>query len=225
MKLAIAIVQSADSGRLSDALVTKGFRATRLSTVGGFLDEPNVTMLIGTEDEQLPELLTLIRANCQARRRYMNAAPMSVETAGMPLVTASPIEVEVGGAAVFITPVRYRFRLGQSGATIATGLSGPQAMLILAIVRPDESTGVTAALIKADYRFTRINSIGNFLRKGNTTLLIGVTAGHVDKLLNLIQSTCHTNVEPAPAKGRPYFFPVTAFVIDTMPVIIPPKQG
>ena len=142
MKLVITIVQSADSSRLSDALVAKGFRSTRLSTVGGFLDEPNVTMLIGTEDEQLPELLALIRANCQARRRYMNAAPMSVETAGMPLVTASPIEVEVGGAAVFITPVRYRFRLGQSGTEVATGLSGSQAMLILAIVHPDESAGV-----------------------------------------------------------------------------------
>jgi uncharacterized protein YaaQ len=218
MKLAIAIVQSADSGRLSDALVAKGFRSTRLSTVGGFLDEPNVTMLIGTEDEQLPELLTLIRTNCRARRRYMNAAPMSVETAGMPLVTASPIEVEVGGATVFITPVRGRFRLGLSGPQIATGLSGPQALLILAIVHPDEIAGVTMTLIKANYRFTRINSVGNFFRKGNTTLLIGVTAGHVDKVLNLMQSTCRGYADPAPAKGKPPSYAVTAFVIDTIPL-------
>src|SRR5512137_1564818 len=152
MKLVIAIVQSADSGKLTDALVATGFRCTRISTVGGFLDEPNVTMLIVTEDAQLDQLLALIRHNCQARRRYMNAAPMSVETVGMPVVTAAPIEVEVGGATVFVMPVRHIARLGTTGPIEPSGVSGQAGILMMAVVQPDDATPVVAALTKANYR-------------------------------------------------------------------------
>lgn len=217
MKLVVAIVQSADSGRLTEALVSKGFRSTRLSTVGGFLDEPNVTMLIGTEDEQVPALLDLIRHNCHARRRYMNAAPMSVESVGMPMVTAAPIEVEVGGAAVFMMPVRHFTRLGRSCQVEPSGLSGEQGVLMLAVVTVDDIPAVTAALIKANYRFTRINSIGSFLRKGNATLLLGIKASRVDEALQVIDTACRQRTAPAPVKAGLPSYSVTAFVMDLVP--------
>lgn len=213
MKLVIAIVQSADSGKLTDALVERGFRSTRINTVGGFLDEPNITMLIVTEDEQLPDLMDLIRHNCQARRRYMNAAPMSVETAGMPVVTAAPIEVEVGGATVFVLPLRHLARLGQTGQLAPSGLSGKTAMLMLAVVRAEEANDVIAALTRAGFRLTRLNSVGSFLKRGSATLLMGVRADYVDKALELIQKTCRQREEPNPAKSGMPMFTATAFII------------
>jgi len=218
MKLVIAIVQGADSGRLTDALVATRFRCTRINTVGGFLDEPNVTMLIVTEDERVSDMLTIIRQNCQARRRYMNAAPMSVETVGMPVVTAAPIEVEVGGAAVFILPVRHIARLGSSGPIPSSGLSGPHGVLMMAIVHAEDAPVVTAALLKAGYRLTRINSTGSFLKKGNATLLIGVTADHVDKALAIMQATCRQHAAPTPLKSGLPMYAVTAFILDMLPL-------
>ena len=218
MKLVVAIVQSADSGKLTDALVAKGFRCTRLNTVGGFLDEPNITMLIVTEDESLDSLLAIIRQNCRARRRYMNAAPMSVETVGMPIVTAAPIEVEVGGAAVFVLPVRHCARLGATDPAPSSGLTGADGVLMMAIVQADDANSVSAALCKEGFRLTRINTIGSFLKKGNATFLIGVQAGYVDKALDIMQTTCRQRIEPSPMKHGIPMYAVTAFVIDTLPL-------
>jgi len=217
-KLVIAIIQSADSGRLTDALVARGFRSTRINTVGGFLDEPNVTMLIGTEDEQLTELLGIIRQNCRARRRYMNAAPMSVETVGMPVVTAAPIEVEIGGATVFVLPVRHIARLGKTDPLPPSGISGPQGVLMVAVVQAEDVAALSATLIKAGYRFTRINSVGSFLKKGNATLLMGITADHLDKALNLMQACCRHRPEPTPVKSGLPSHTVTAFILDMLPL-------
>ncbi len=221
MKLVVAIIQSADSGKLIEALVSKGFRSTRLSTVGGFLDEPNVTMLIGTEDEQVPALLELIRQNCHARRRYMNASPMSVESVGMPMVTAAPIEVEVGGAAVFIMPVHHFTRLGPGCQVESSGMSGEMGVLMLTVVAVDDIPAVTAALIKANYRFTRINSVGSFLRKGNATLLLGIKASRVDEALRVIDTACRQRLAPAPVKAGLPTYSVTAFVLDLVPFQTP----
>jgi uncharacterized protein YaaQ len=218
MKLVIAIVQSADSGKLTDALVAQDFRCTRLNTVGGFLDEPNITMLVVTEDDQVDNLLTIIRQNCQARRRYMNAAPMSVETVGMPIVTAAPIEVEVGGAAVFVLPVLHFARLGATDPVPVSGMSGHQGVLLMAIVQADDANDVSAALVKEGYRLTRINTIGSFLRKGNATFLIGVQAGYVDKALDVMQEACRQRADPSPMKQGIPMYAITAFVLGTLPL-------
>jgi uncharacterized protein YaaQ len=219
MKLVITIVQSADCGRLTDTLVAKGFRSTRISTVGGFLDEPNVTMLIGTEDTQLPELLGLIRQNCHARRRFINASPMHVESVCAPMVTAAPIEVEVGGAAVFVVPVHHIARLGDPGAPAPCGLAGEQGVVILAIVQPAYLEAIGSALLSANYRFTRIASMGGFLKKGSSTLLIGVRGDRVDKVLQIMQMVCRSRAEqPASAKTGPAVHPVTAFIVDVVPI-------
>lgn len=221
MKLVVAIIQSADSGKLTDALVAKGFRCTRLNTVGGFLDEPNITMLIVTEDNALDNLLSIIRQNCRARRRYMNAAPMSVETVGMPIVTAAPIEVEVGGATVFVLPVRHFARLGATDPVPPSGLKGTDAVLMMAVVQADDANNVSAALCKEGFRLTRINTVGSFLKKGNATFLIGVHADFVDKALQIMHDTCRQRLGPSPLKQGIPMYAVTAFVLDTLPLPLP----
>ncbi|MBN1535108.1 MAG: cyclic-di-AMP receptor [Anaerolineales bacterium] len=56
--------------------------------------------------------------------------------------------------------------------------------MIIAIIRDEDNDQVTQALITSDYRVTRIASTGGFLRRGSTTLIIGV---HEERLEGAIQ--------------------------------------
>jgi uncharacterized protein YaaQ len=61
VKLVVAIVQDGDAGGVIDALVQAEFRSTRINTSGGFLKRGNATILVGVEDERVPDVLRLIR--------------------------------------------------------------------------------------------------------------------------------------------------------------------
>jgi uncharacterized protein YaaQ len=100
MKLILAIVQNEDAGGLTDALGRQGFRSTRINTAGGFLKESNATMLVGVEDVQVENVLDVIRENCHTRTQYLNPLPPVMEPGEfyMPY----PVEVQVGGATVFV---------------------------------------------------------------------------------------------------------------------------
>ena len=101
-KLLVAVVQDEDAPALSDAVVARGYRATRMNTVGGFLRKGNATILIGVSDRQIPELLSVIRQTCRTRMAFLSAT-YPVEMAEPFL--SEPIEVQVGGAVVFILDV------------------------------------------------------------------------------------------------------------------------
>jgi uncharacterized protein YaaQ len=103
MKLVISVINSDDTYALTDALVQVGFDATIISTTGGFLREGNTTLLIGVEEARIPHVLRIIRETCRTRTKYVTPyAPMvECEEGYMPL----PIEVQVGGAVVFIVDV------------------------------------------------------------------------------------------------------------------------
>jgi uncharacterized protein YaaQ len=109
MKLVAAIVHAEDAGALVDALLEKEYRATRLNSSGGFLKQGNATIIIGVEDDQVDAVLTLISANCHARKQFVNPMPPIMEPGEfyMPY----PVEVEVGGATVFVLPVERFERL------------------------------------------------------------------------------------------------------------------
>jgi uncharacterized protein YaaQ len=109
MKLVTAIVHSEDAHELVDALLEKEYRATRLNSSGGFLKQGNATILIGVEDDQVDAVLELISANCHARKQFVNPMPPIMEPGEfyMPY----PVEVEVGGATVFVLPVERFERL------------------------------------------------------------------------------------------------------------------
>jgi len=64
MKLITAIVRDTDNENITHALTVKGFRVTTIASTGGFLRRGQSTMLIGVDDEQVEEALTLIRENC-----------------------------------------------------------------------------------------------------------------------------------------------------------------
>ena len=103
MKLVVAVVQDQDSNRLSTALTKNNYRATKLANTGGFLRSGNTTFLIGTDDSLIPKLLEVIRENCRSREQMV--APVSPMGGNADSYIPYPVEVEVGGAIVFVLPI------------------------------------------------------------------------------------------------------------------------
>lgn len=103
MKLIIAVVQGEDAQKTVIALTDKGISSTRISSTGGFLQQGNVTLLIGVDDAQVQEALQIIRENCQERSRYLTPVPPLAEPGEF--FMAYPVEVQVGGATVWVVPV------------------------------------------------------------------------------------------------------------------------
>jgi len=64
MKLIIAIIKDRDALNVSDALVEREFRVTRIASTGGFLRHGNVTLLIGVDAEATDEVFDIIEKNC-----------------------------------------------------------------------------------------------------------------------------------------------------------------
>lgn len=102
MKLVIAIVSKEDSSALVQRLNKAGFMSTKLSTTGGFLRAGNVTLLIGTADERVDEVISVITDCCSKHSQIINSA--SVLNAEQ-YFTSLPVEVTVGGATVFVIDV------------------------------------------------------------------------------------------------------------------------
>lgn len=107
MKLILAVVQDQDSNRLLNVLMDHNFRVTKLASTGGFLKSGNTTFLIGTEDARVDKALQLIKDNCQSRDQLI--APVSPMGGSTDTYIPYPVEVEVGGATVFVLPVEQFF--------------------------------------------------------------------------------------------------------------------
>jgi uncharacterized protein YaaQ len=105
----VAIVLYEDAGPLFDALLEREHRATRLHSSGGFLKQSNATIVVGADDDRDDEVIDIVRENCTSRTQIVNPMPPIMEPGEffMPY----PLEVEVGGATVFVLPVERFERL------------------------------------------------------------------------------------------------------------------
>lgn len=63
--------------------------------------------------------------------------------------------------------------------------------LVVTILRDHDAGPVIDALIARDYRATRINTAGGFLKRGNATVLVGVQDEQVDDVIGTVQEVCH----------------------------------
>ncbi len=103
MKLILAIVNNEDVSRLTERLTEAGIRATRVASTGGFLRQGNTTFMMGVPAARVDEVLSIIRETCRRRTRYVN--PLPPAAMGEEFITTHPLEVEVGGAIVFVLPI------------------------------------------------------------------------------------------------------------------------
>ena len=97
MKLIIAMVQDEDSEAAVHTLNEHGYRVTKMATTGGFLRRGNTTLLIGVEDGQVDDVMGVLRQTCRRRTVFTT---LVTETPTM--LPSSVVEVEVGGATVFV---------------------------------------------------------------------------------------------------------------------------
>lgn len=101
MQAILAIIQTDDAQaaqeRLS-ALTLPSLNA--MTSQGSFLRQGNTTLWMAARDEQVPAVLEALRATCHRRTHYV---PVQLESAH--LASAFPVEVEIGGATVFIGPI------------------------------------------------------------------------------------------------------------------------
>ena len=62
--------------------------------------------------------------------------------------------------------------------------------LLIAIVQDADVNFLLDALTDKGYRVTKLATTGGFLKKGNTTLLIGVEEDKLDEVLAVIEKNC-----------------------------------
>ena len=103
MKLVLAIVQDDDALDLIEELNDKGFRVTKLATTGGFLKSGNTTLMIGVEIDKVDIVINIIEEVCTRRKQVVSTQPGLSGESGMYM--PFPLEVEVGGATVFVIDV------------------------------------------------------------------------------------------------------------------------
>jgi uncharacterized protein YaaQ len=104
MKLIIAVVQDQDSDRAIKAINDAGLRVTRVASTGGFFSVGNTTLLCGVNDIQVDSVIAILKSTCERRTRLIPAGPNIVESAAM---MGAFVEVEVGGATVFVLEVEH----------------------------------------------------------------------------------------------------------------------
>lgn len=101
MKLIVAIINKDDSNAVCQNLNKNKFSVTKLSTQGGFLLNGNITLLIGTEEENIENALSIIKEHSKRRTEIV---PVTAAY-GIGITNSYPIEVTVGGATIFILDV------------------------------------------------------------------------------------------------------------------------
>ncbi len=107
MKLILAIVSNDDSSAVSSALTKNGYQVTRLATTGGFLRAGNTTMICGCDDDKVDTAIDLIG---QESKRRTEVVP-STASYDIGRYASFPVEVQVGGATIFVLDVEKFMKL------------------------------------------------------------------------------------------------------------------
>lgn len=103
MKLVIAVIQDDYANDLTDVITEAGYGITKLATTGGFLKAGNTTLMIGVKKEEVDNVISIIKEVCK-RRNQVVTTPSPV-TGSTGIYVPYTIEVEVGGATVFVIDV------------------------------------------------------------------------------------------------------------------------
>ena len=59
--------------------------------------------------------------------------------------------------------------------------------LLIFVTESDRADSTVDALVEQGFRVTRLASTGGFLRKGNTTLLVGVEENLIDSAIEVVK--------------------------------------
>ena len=90
--------------------------------------------------------------------------------------------------------------------------------LVYAIVRNDNEDDVVSLLNQNHYSVTRLSTTGGFLKKGNTTLMIGAEDDKVEEVISIIKQECGQHQKLT--VNMPYISGTTMVNYATMPMTV-----
>lgn len=97
MKMVMVVVPSNTAEQVLDALVNSGHTATYAETRGGMLRQSQFSLFIAVEQDQLDQVLEIVRENCRTKVE-MSTRPSGKEGS----LVNSPLTADLGGAIAFI---------------------------------------------------------------------------------------------------------------------------
>ena len=101
MKMIMAIVNSDDANAVVQNLMKAHFSVTRLAASGGFLRAGNTTLIVGTEDNLVDKCIEVIGSEAKRRTEIVP----STASYDIGRYASFPVEVQVGGATIFVLDV------------------------------------------------------------------------------------------------------------------------
>lgn len=107
MKLMLIIISSEDSDKVSKALIKEKFIVTKLATTGGLLLNGNTTLLVGTDDQRVNDVAAIVSEHCRSRK---HPVPSEV-TDQYNMLATLPVDVQVGGATIFVLDVAKSYKI------------------------------------------------------------------------------------------------------------------
>ena len=103
MKLVMAIINDEDVFHIMDVLNESDFVVTKLASTGGFLRSGNTTLICGTDDDRVQELIDIIESKCKSRKQITSISP--THAAATEGYVPYPVEVTIGGATIFVLTI------------------------------------------------------------------------------------------------------------------------
>lgn len=103
MKMILAVITHEDAKPLLDRLNRRGYSTTAINSTGGFGRGNNMTIFCGVDDENVDEVLAILRESCPSRTRYVTPLPPVMEPGEVHIPT--PVEKFLGGATIFVLDV------------------------------------------------------------------------------------------------------------------------
>jgi uncharacterized protein YaaQ len=98
MKMLMAVVPRDEAERVLEALVTAGFTATFTDSRGGMLRQAQQMLFIAAKDEDLDQVLAIIRGSCHSQV-YVGSGESEGEALSP---RPAAVTAELGGAVVFV---------------------------------------------------------------------------------------------------------------------------
>ncbi len=105
-------------------------------------------------------------------------------------------------ASALVQAARFGPSLGQEGR----GGVADTMKLMWAVVQKDDAGALINALTKREYRVTRIDTAGGFLKEKNATVITAVEDDQVEAVMSIIAENCQTRtktVNPLPPIMEP----------------------
>ncbi|MFO7623117.1 MAG: cyclic-di-AMP receptor [Anaerolineales bacterium] len=94
----------------------------------------------------------------------------------------------------------------------ASAKEGQLMKLIVAILRDEDSERISHALVIAEFRVTQIASTGGFLRRGSTTLMIGVDEEKLEHAIQIIKDNTSSPADGAQRKATLFVLNIVNFI-------------